>query len=222
MSDNCPKFNNDVFEQILKIAEETEGLDLTKCDMSGGRKKMKGGALTKKIIRNTIWLLIAILAAYVGVSGNHETIKIGIEMLLSGQCSSFAEAVKSRFYMGNPICTLYTNVLTTIARAITGDAASFTMLIGMITTTLGAPYVAISSVDRLVDAVATTLRIQDVGEIPRIEDTSYRNLGVGERLSLKGGRKQKNKKQKTRSKKTKRHTKRHTKNRKIRRYTKKY
>jgi hypothetical protein len=215
MSDTCPKFNNELFTQTL---QKVQGLDLTMCDISGGRKKMKGGALTKKIIRNTIWFLIAILAGYVGVTGNHETIEVGIRMLLSGECSSLSQTIASRFYLGNPICALYTNIVTTVIKAITLDPTSVTMLIGMVTTTIGAPYAAIASVDRLVDSVATTLRIQDDGDVGRIDNgSSYSNLGIGQKFSLKGGKKQKNKKQKTKNKKTKRYTK----NRKNRRYTKK-
>jgi hypothetical protein len=228
----CLEFDPEVFSQVLQQVKDSVGIDLTVCDTSGG-KKMRGGMFNKGHVRKTIWTLTSILIAYVGWNFNKETLKVGINMLMSGECSSLSENFISRlFFVGNPVCSMYTSSLNTIIGALRLDPTSLAMLTGVLGLSGIGSFAYWKTVNEVINQIADRLGLEEAPDVqPAYQSAAqpsansltrqrtpapYRWTGNNQSFSTTGGKKTKKQKNK------KRKTKRHIKNKKNRRRTKKY
>ena len=224
----CLEFDPEVFSQVLQQLKDSVGVDLTVCDTSGGRKKMRGG-MNKGHIRKTVWTLVSILIGYVGWNFNKDTLKVGLNMLMSGECNSLSENFVSRlFYVGNPVCTMYTSSINTIIGALKMDPYSLALLTGVLTLSGVGGVTYWAAVEKAIDKIADRLGLEEAPAAqPAYQSAAqpisrqrtprpYSFTGNNQSFSTTGGKKTKKRKNK------KRKTKRHIKNKKNKRHTKKY
>lgn len=239
MSASCLPFDeNKFFELLARIDDFEPNLAICPGESSGGkrrgrrrgRKRQHGGRrVTPEDINTMLWIIIAMLSAYaVSQVKNDETLKIGFEMLTSGQCEGMKERVIEKLGGGNPVCKGWNWLLDQLIMAIAQHRDAQLKLLALATTLYTSVSIARSNVSKLSSLIAgNSFEIPDElltsepylleavpnhpAPTPEEEADYYNNSNTGgrRRSRKRYNRRTKTKRNKRHTRKHKRHTRKH-------------
>ena len=182
MSSNCPQIDEkEVSEYINQLmasnTELKEAVDtLNTCsDIIGGKRRkrrtLKGGMTRKALIKALLYIIIGALAALMGVSRGAINILQGLQMLVSGECTSVTGYVWYHLGLTNPICAKYIYMRDTILKALLGDPIALASITAIVTAVIAGPGRAIRGINKIVDRVDSIIA-SALGEMPAITSSS--------------------------------------------------
>lgn len=153
--EECKVFNKEIFNEFLGKVEGFDIHELEVCpDTTGGKRrrrksrKMRGGwRPTRAQIRMALWIIIAALFAYVGVTSDKTTLTHGLNMLISGKCTTSSELLFTWFGLGNPVCKIWNSLVAVVLLALGGSAGAIAQLVGIAAGLVAAPTITILAVD---------------------------------------------------------------------------
>jgi len=152
----CPVIDEAKFNQALNsINQITNGefqQMLSECNSQNGG--MRGG-LNRRQIKMGVYAILTLLFA-MNLFSSVETVKPGLRMIATGECGY----LQNRLWYRNPLCVYWEHIVNNISRAIYGDPAAISMLVGVATGLLGAPATVDAGVERVAGLIESGLGSQ--------------------------------------------------------------
>ena len=106
-------------------------------------RKQKGGfPISAHHFKRGIQACIIIMMGFMMMPNTvaMNTILTGLKAIADGQCVESANYFWGGIGLGNPVCTIWNNIMLTIRRALTGDVTVFPTLLGYISIITNTPY----------------------------------------------------------------------------------
>ena len=125
----------------------------------------------KALIKALLYIIIGALAALMGVSRGAINILQGLQMLVSGECTSVTGYVWYQLGLTNPICAKYIYMRDTILKALLGDPIALASITAIVTAVIAGPGRAIRGINKIVDRVDSIIA-SALGEMPAITSSS--------------------------------------------------
>ena len=187
---SCPRIDEEKVQQfMIKIGKEGEDdlNGLTICSDSdsevkvGGRRKKQRGGNLRNIIRGCLYAILAVLIGIAVGGAGAQTVEQGLRMLVNGQCTSVSSLLWGYIGLANPICRVYTHILTACALAMAGNAQAIAELTGIIAGTIATPALISNSIDRIAGLISgnveTQLAIEGAPDRKMLEEEGNKSKG---------------------------------------------
>jgi hypothetical protein len=144
-------FRSEFLKELKNCSDKMEGGRRKK---KVSRRKMRGGDPNfKKRIMIGLYLLLALVLAYLMGTTQTDTLETGLMMLWKGQCTNISEVTLNWLGMANPVCNKYQKIMAIISLALKMDPTAIATLVGgLVTITAGGvatPYLLHRAIDNV-------------------------------------------------------------------------
>jgi len=144
-------FRSEFLKELKNCSDKMEGGRRKK---KVSRRKMRGGDPNfKKRIMIGLYLLLALVLAYLMGTTQTDTLETGLMMLWNGQCTNISEVTLNWLGMANPVCSKYQKIMAIISLALKMDPIAIATLVGgLVSITAGGvatPYLLHRTIDNV-------------------------------------------------------------------------
>lgn len=182
---SCPEINFELFKENLNKISQATGEDILSelktlsqesCPSTGGKRKMRGGALiTRRNIKIMIYVLLAVIMTLASRTPTAESILTGIEMVINGECGYLINRIWGIVGLENPVCALNNKISEAIIFALRGNQEAIALLTGYTVMILAAPTATIMGIDQIAARIENAVN----NKLPTIEGVPEEDLSGG-------------------------------------------